>query len=98
MQGVEMGISTAPGINLAGRADFCDHDIAQRVRTFLNSRHFPAFRRLQVDVQNGSVRLTGSVPTYYEKQVALNSCQRVAGVLHLIDEVGVDVSAPPPRG
>ena len=72
-----------------GRVVFPDKDVEQRVRTFLNSRHFPAFRWLKVDVENGSVRLSGILTTFYEKQVALNSCQRVAGVLQLIDEIGV---------
>ena len=74
---------------LSGRVDFSDADVEQRVRTFLNSRHFPAFQRLKIDVENGSVRLSGILASFYEKQVALNSCQRVAGVLQLIDEIGV---------
>ncbi len=89
-----MGSLLAPNTNLAGRIDFPDHDVEQRVRTFLNSRHFPAFRKLNVDVANGSVRLSGNLPTFYEKQVALHSCQRVAGVLHLIDEIDVDSKNP----
>ncbi len=84
-----MGFLATEGSKFGGRVDFCDADVEQRVRTFLNSRHFPAFRRLKVDVENGSVRLSGILTTFYEKQVALNSCQRVAGVLHLIDEIGV---------
>ena len=84
-----MSYLAADNPKLIGRVDFHDQDVEQRVRTFLNSRHFPAFRRLKVDVENGSVRLSGNLTTFYEKQVALNSCQRVAGVLQLIDEIGV---------
>ena len=84
-----MAYLTAGQSPISGRVDFPDADVEQRVRSFLNSRHFPAFRRLSVDVANGSVRLSGNLPTFYEKQVALNSCQRVAGVLHLIDEIAV---------
>ena len=84
-----MAFLAADDPKLVGRVDFPDQDVEQRVRTFLNSRHFPAFRRLQVDVENGSVRLSGNLTTFYEKQVALNSCRRVAGVLQLIDEIGV---------
>jgi osmotically-inducible protein OsmY len=93
-KGVTMTLVTANSQNLLGRIDYPDQDVLQRVRTFLNSRHFPAFRQLQVDVVNGAVRLSGSVRTYYEKQVALNSCQRVAGVLQLIDDIGVGIAPP----
>lgn len=89
-----MTIATVHSQNIVGRVDYPDQDVLQRVRTFLNSRHFPAFRQLQVDVVNGAVRLSGNVRTYYEKQVALNSCQRVAGVLQLIDDIGVGIAPP----
>jgi osmotically-inducible protein OsmY len=76
------------------RLVYPDDDVQQRVSSFLHSRHFTSLRRLNVAVRHGSVTLTGEVFSYYEKQVALNSCQRVAGVLHLIDEVAV-VPEPP---
>jgi len=71
------------------RIDFLDEDLQQRVARFLISRHFPAFRNLEVDVEHGAVTLTGKLDSYYEKQVALTSCQRVAGVLTLVDEIAV---------
>ena len=71
------------------RLDYSDDDIRQRVATFLNSRHFPAFRDLRVNVEHGVVTLEGSVSSFHEKQVALNACQRVAGVLTLVDEINV---------
>lgn len=89
-----MAFLAAKNSDIPGRVEFQDQDVQRRVRSFLNSRHFPAFRQLQVEVENGSVRISGNVPSFYEKQVALNSCQRVAGVLQLIDEVGV---SPVPR-
>lgn len=73
----------------SNRSESSDLDLAQRVKAFLNSRHFPVFRHLTVAVRNGAVTISGKVQTFYEKQVALNSCQRVAGVLTLVD--GIDV-------
>ncbi len=73
------------------RIDYPDDDVRNRVTSFLRGRHFPAFRNLEVEVQNGAVTLSGAVCSYYEKQVALNSCQRVAGVLSLVDRVDVSV-------
>ena len=71
------------------RVDYPDEDVQERVAKFLTSRHFPAFRDLDVDVEHGAVTLSGTVDSYYEKQVALNACQRVAGVLTLVDEIDV---------
>ena len=71
------------------RVDYSDDDLQERVARFLTSRHFPAFRNIQVDVEHGTVTLSGRVFSFYEKQVALTTCQRVAGVLTLIDEIAV---------
>jgi osmotically-inducible protein OsmY len=71
------------------RVEYDDEDLRFRVFNFLHSRHFPKLRVLQVKAQNGVVTLSGKVTSYYEKQVALNSCRRVAGVLSLVDCVDV---------
>jgi len=71
------------------RLDYSDDDLRSRVASFLNSRHFPVFQKLDVDVHHGAVTLSGTVSSFYEKQVALNSCQRVAGVLSLVDDINV---------
>ena len=71
------------------RMDYPDDDVRSRVARFLNSRHFPAFRYLIITVEHGAVTLTGEVQSYYEKQVAMTSCQHVVGVLSLTDEISV---------
>jgi len=65
--------------------------VRQRVSSFLHSRHFPAFRNFEIDVDRGSVTLTGQVHSYYEKQIAMTSCQNVDGVVALIDEIVVQL-------
>lgn len=72
------------------RVDYPDDDLRQRISRFLGSRHFPAFRNLEIDVRHGAVTLSGNVCSFYEKQVALNTCQRVAGVLSTVDQIQVD--------
>ena len=72
------------------RIDYPDDDVKNRVSKFLYSRHFPAFRNLEIMVTHGTVTLTGQVQSYYEKQVAMTSCQHVAGVLLIIDEIDVE--------
>lgn len=71
------------------RIDYPDDDLHRRISSFLFSRHFPAFRSLRIEVEHGNVTLRGEVQSYYEKQVALTSCQHVAGVLSLVDEISV---------
>ena len=71
------------------RFTFQDDELQFRVRRFLRTRRFPEFENLEVDVHNGSVTLSGRLQSYYEKQVAINSCQRVAGVINLIDRIDV---------
>ena len=66
-------------------------EVRQRVSNFLHSRHFPAFRNFEIEVDRGAVTLTGKVQSYYEKQIAINSCQNVAGVVSLIDEIVVQL-------
>ncbi len=72
------------------RIDFPNSELQFRVKSFLASRHFPGFEEIEVMAENGQVTLTGDVATYYEKQVAINSCQRVAGVITLIDNIAVE--------
>jgi osmotically-inducible protein OsmY len=71
------------------RFEYQDDKVMQRVSNFLGSLHFPAFRNLDVSVSNGTVTLTGKVCSYYEKQVAITSCQHVVGVVSLIDQIVV---------
>ncbi len=71
------------------RIEYPDDDLRLRVESFLKSRHFPAFGQLDVAVRDGAVTLSGALRSFYEKQVAISSCQRVAGVLTLIDNVHV---------
>jgi osmotically-inducible protein OsmY len=69
-----------------------EDDLELRVRNFLDGRNIPGLRRLGVAVKAGQVTLHGRVRTFYEKQLALHCCQRVAGVIQVVDaiEVGGD--------
>ena len=66
-----------------------DRELERRVSNYLQGRHLPSLRKLAVDSCDGSVTLRGKVGTFHEKQVAIHCCQRVAGVVHLIDMVDV---------
>jgi osmotically-inducible protein OsmY len=70
-----------------------DADLEKRTRIFLAQKNVSAFRRIAVSVSEGTVRLRGRVRSFYEKQLCLNCCQHVAGVIRVIDEIDVEERA-----
>ena len=66
-----------------------DHDLRRRVINFLHQRHVPSLRGIEVDVRDGVVTMRGEVASFYHKQLCLNCCQRVAGVVETVDEIEV---------
>lgn len=65
-----------------------DGDLAHRVANFLG-QHFPRLRTVEVQASQGVVTIRGHVNSFYERQLCINCCQRVAGVVRLNDEVNV---------
>ncbi len=65
-------------------------DLKRRVRNFLWQRGTAALRSIDVEADNGTVVLRGKVPSYYARQLCLNCCQHVAGVVRVVDEVKVE--------
>jgi osmotically-inducible protein OsmY len=62
-----------------------DQDLRRRVVNFLLAHQIPALRRVQVQASGGSVILYGTVRSFYQKQLCLNCCRRVAGVIEVMD-------------
>ena len=81
-------------VNPQIRLDYPDEDLQLRVARFLRSRHFVNLRGLDVEVLHGEVTVTGEVDTFYEKQIAIDSCQHVPGVLRLVDHIDVKTDTP----
>ena len=74
-----------------------DRDLQRRVALYLHERHRPGLRRLKVQAESGTVEVSGTVDTFYEKQLCQHICRRVAGVVKLVDKVEVsqsEVSSP----
>jgi osmotically-inducible protein OsmY len=74
--------------------DHCgaSHDDAEllcRVTSYLATKHLPTLAQLNVNAVGGTVTLRGRVDSFHEKQVAIHSCRRVAGVRELVDEMEV---------
>lgn len=68
-----------------------DRDLERRVVNFMVQRQVAAGRRITVIAEGGTVVLRGRVPSFYQKQLCLNCCSHVAGVVRLIDEIEVDL-------
>jgi osmotically-inducible protein OsmY len=66
-----------------------DSELQRRIVNFLHQRHVPSLRNIDVDVKQGVVTMRGFVDSFYHKQLCLNCCQRVAGVVRLVDQVEV---------
>ncbi|MBW3595927.1 MAG: BON domain-containing protein [Planctomycetes bacterium] len=66
-----------------------DQDLKRRIVNFLHQRHVPSLRGINVLVRDGVVTMRGVVDSFYHKQLCLNCCQRVAGVVQLNDEIEV---------
>lgn len=57
-----------------------DAELHTRVVNHLRHSRIPMFQRLQVDVQSGVVRVTGTVETVFDKQLLTRSLKQISGV------------------
>lgn len=67
-----------------------DRVLAGRVGVFLRNCHLPGLLKLNVQVHDGVVTLSGRVKSFYEKQVYSRIADRVPGIVRLVDNVTVD--------
>jgi hypothetical protein len=64
-------------------------DLERRVRVSLENRNVHAIRGLDVEAEGTTVRLKGSVKSYYTRQLLVHGCLGVPGVRTVIDEISV---------
>lgn len=64
--------------------------LEMRVKAYLATKR-PALGKLSVSADAGTVRLSGPVSSFYLRQLALSAASRVAGVLHVVDDIEVPV-------
>ena len=65
-------------------------ELAQRVENYLHSKQVRSLRNVAVEADHGRVVLSGSVGSFYEKQLCLSCTRRVAGVVDLVDKIRVN--------
>jgi carbon storage regulator len=83
------GLATRPACQVTQDQETADRKLERRIRNFLKGLSRPELRDLELEVRNGAAVITGRVRTFYEKQLATSCCQRVAGVLSVLNEVQV---------
>ncbi len=84
-----VGKSTAGNSLAASAGGDADRDLERRVMNFLVGRQVPSLRQIAVEADRGTVILRGRVYSFHHKQLCINCCTRVAGVLRLVDELTV---------
>lgn len=66
-----------------------DRELERRVLNYLVGYKMPTLRSVQVHSDRGRVTLRGKVTSFYQRQLCIQCCLRVAGVRRLIDEIEV---------
>ena len=64
-----------------------DRDLERRVINYLVGRQVPSLRQIAVEADRGTVTMRGRVYSFHHKQLCINCCTRVAGVVRLVDEL-----------
>ena len=78
-------MSTLATLHMDGNAE-----LEKRIQSFLAGLGRQSLVRLQVKASGGVVLLTGHVNSFYERQLAISACHRVAGVYEVNDSIEVD--------
>ena len=66
-----------------------DRNLLQRVKGFLYQRCYGPHRALEISVEQGVAVIKGRMPTFYLRQIAVESIKRVAGVIQVVDLIEV---------
>jgi|GEM_PF-2418549 len=67
--------------------------LQERVALRLQTQQLTFGGRVKVEVQHGTVTLTGNVPTFYQRQLIYTATRRVAGVSKVVDQLTVEDQA-----
>ena len=73
----------------AAAAPGADRMLERQIACQLAESSRPALKRLAVRVAGGSVTLQGRVASFYEKQLAIQTCRVISGIEQLVDAVEV---------
>ncbi len=89
MQAHADAVTSVLDVPLVGNSVAADHELQRRISSFLLNRRLPQSSKLRIDAKNGVVTLQGTHRSFYHKQLCIHCCQRVAGVVRLINATRV---------
>lgn len=75
-------------------ATYTDQEIRQNVLDEIRNDVRLDSTNVNIDVSNGIVTLSGTVPTYFEKVTAGSDAERIKGVRGVTNDLGVSVGMP----
>ena len=67
-----------------------DRDLERSIEKRLVGRQIFSLRQIRVTAERGMVTLRGTVTSFYQKQLCIQTCSGVPGLRQLVDEVEVD--------
>ncbi len=76
-------------IAIASPAGKSDCLLADRIVLHLAETNRASLKRLSVDVREGEVTLRGCVGSFYERQIAIQTCRELSGISRVIDALEV---------
>ncbi len=80
--------TTASHLGERAMNDLAVLDLKAKVATYLRNKGFASLRRLKIKESEGTVTLSGTVGSFYERQLCI-SCRTIPGVHRVIDDVRV---------
>ncbi|TWU28619.1 hypothetical protein Pla144_19110 [Bythopirellula polymerisocia] len=67
-----------------------DVSLESRIANYLYHRHVPGCEGIQTMANLGTVVVRGKLPSRHAKWLCIECCRRVAGVIKLIDQLGIN--------
>lgn len=84
-------VESLPVPGVVSQHSISDEVCKNRLQDLLQGAR-PEFRNLQITSDRGVVTLEGRVASFYHRQLAIQCCQRAAGVFRINDQLQVGTS------
>lgn len=78
---------------LAEEQEETRNDLVRRIENYLFQRNPTMHSSVRIAVEGDDVVLSGIVASYHHRQLCIHTCQRVAGVIRIVDRLKVAAMA-----
>jgi hypothetical protein len=85
-----MPVAAAPSPTFAESSRPAQPQVAEEAQRTLKESPYFALRTLRVDYHEGILTVRGRVPTFYARQVAVETLRRMKSVEQLVDRIEVE--------